>query len=706
LQVIAPLAELLTAGRDAGLPANISRKSEHDDFGALTAAALAEPAAAVAATQADADEPPPHADLAHPRREKAIPRTEQVAFDTPPSRRHDATADLTLAWAPLASFSGDTGGLAPVAEAVEIEIGKAVNTNATAPFADVRQGKVIASAPVANVREAETIASAPAAEGEQSKATASAPAAEGEQGKATASARTADGGQGKKIASARAADGGQGKTIASAPAADGEQGKATATNRAATSPGDLEGPTRAGMHRVTSESREDPPAPPAATPRGEERESAGPTRESARVEDPLKTPGEEPVRESRPRDAVPASTRPDDAAPPRGLGARDETGEATERPAARTENRAEAFRPAASEQTRGEATAGKAAASRDSAELLGEHRSFPRTETQSPNRSAGTERAARAAADAERPAPERAAPRATEVRSTPAQTERPLGEHPAPAKTERTAEERPAPAPADRPTGDRSETPPPIERKVVDLSTLLQRAGSRTDDAEVPLATAHPRESNTSHDAAPEANRQGNAPTQATAPSERADASAATTPSTPPESMTAALPKPASIPAPVELEAGVAPAPEAGVPETLTLRLTSAFEALLAAKAREYLEHGATRLRVQLDPPSLGRLRIELDLSDTRASARIFASNPEAAALLSRDRGDLVRAFTQQGIQDVTVHVESENRPPRGGPGDDPTANENFEDWDVAETNVADASPPPAAPRSRLDLFI
>jgi flagellar hook-length control protein FliK len=177
-------------------------------------------------------------------------------------------------------------------------------------------------------------------------------------------------------------------------------------------------------------------------------------------------------------------------------------------------------------------------------------------------------------------------------------------------------------------------------------------------------------------------------------------------PQSPPESTTAGLAKPVTIPPLNELEPGIARAPGARFPEPLVLRLTSAFEAQLAAKAREFLERGETRLRVQLDPPSLGRLRIELDLSETRATARIFTANPEAAALLARDRGELVRAFTQQGILDVTVHVEAESRPSRGWAGGDRSELEHFADWDLNEDDVADASPPRAAPHGRLDLFI
>jgi flagellar hook-length control protein FliK len=77
-------------------------------------------------------------------------------------------------------------------------------------------------------------------------------------------------------------------------------------------------------------------------------------------------------------------------------------------------------------------------------------------------------------------------------------------------------------------------------------------------------------------------------------------------------------------------------------------------------RARELLTRGKTEIRIRLDPPSLGRLRIRLQIEDGRAVARIAATSPEAAALLGRDREELVRAFQNQGFENVEVHVEAD----------------------------------------------
>jgi flagellar hook-length control protein FliK len=118
-------------------------------------------------------------------------------------------------------------------------------------------------------------------------------------------------------------------------------------------------------------------------------------------------------------------------------------------------------------------------------------------------------------------------------------------------------------------------------------------------------------------------------------------------------------------------------APRPAEAPDLLLPVTAGLEAQLARKSREFLARGHTSLRVTLDPPSLGRLRVDLELSEHRAVARIVAHSPEAAALLQRDRQELVRAFQQQGIHDVSVHVESRSPETAGGrdgedrPGDE-----------------------------------
>ncbi len=97
--------------------------------------------------------------------------------------------------------------------------------------------------------------------------------------------------------------------------------------------------------------------------------------------------------------------------------------------------------------------------------------------------------------------------------------------------------------------------------------------------------------------------------------------------------------------------------------EELELRWTPRIHHELAAKARSFFERGETEIRITLDPPELGKLTVKLEISPGRVSAHLVASTPHAAALLERDREDLVRAFESQGIDDVSVHVGSEGSP-------------------------------------------
>jgi len=125
-------------------------------------------------------------------------------------------------------------------------------------------------------------------------------------------------------------------------------------------------------------------------------------------------------------------------------------------------------------------------------------------------------------------------------------------------------------------------------------------------------------------------------------------------------------------------------------------------------KAREFLERGRTQIRVTLDPPSLGKLRVDLDVSEHRAVARIVATSPEAAALLAREREELIRAFQQQGIHDVSVQVESGTHGTSHGHAD-PDGDEQPErgTGDPAASSAARRTPSPAATGSRgVDLFV
>ncbi len=98
-------------------------------------------------------------------------------------------------------------------------------------------------------------------------------------------------------------------------------------------------------------------------------------------------------------------------------------------------------------------------------------------------------------------------------------------------------------------------------------------------------------------------------------------------------------------------------------PDETHLAWTPQIRHELAAKTRSFLERGETEIRITLDPPELGKLSIKLEIGPGRVAAHLVATNAHAAALLDRDRSDLIRAFEAQGIDDVSVHVGAERSP-------------------------------------------
>jgi flagellar hook-length control protein FliK len=140
-------------------------------------------------------------------------------------------------------------------------------------------------------------------------------------------------------------------------------------------------------------------------------------------------------------------------------------------------------------------------------------------------------------------------------------------------------------------------------------------------------------------------------------------------------------------------------------PAELLLRTAPGLERQLAQKSRELLARGYTRIRVTLDPPSLGRLRVELDVSENRVAARIVATSTDALHLLQRDRDELVRSFQQAGMDEVVVDVESEARDTARGRDEEDRRGEGTEDAPApAETGRTQTGRARDAHSRRIDL--
>lgn len=152
-------------------------------------------------------------------------------------------------------------------------------------------------------------------------------------------------------------------------------------------------------------------------------------------------------------------------------------------------------------------------------------------------------------------------------------------------------------------------------------------------------------------------------------------------------------------------------APTSAPPPSVDLRepmsWTPQVRLELAAKAREFLDRGITEIRLRLDPPSLGKLRIKLEVGEGRISAHLFASSAHAAALLERDRGELVRAFEAQGIDDVSVQIGTERDARHRTPEDELEDAASPRDSRLEEEEPEVLFRPPARTRcARIDLVV
>jgi len=71
----------------------------------------------------------------------------------------------------------------------------------------------------------------------------------------------------------------------------------------------------------------------------------------------------------------------------------------------------------------------------------------------------------------------------------------------------------------------------------------------------------------------------------------------------------------------------------------------------LTGRIEQAVSEGQTTLTVRLDPESLGRVEVKLELQDGRVTASIAAERPATLDLLQRDARLLERAVQQSGLQ-------------------------------------------------------
>ncbi|HKE02028.1 MAG TPA: flagellar hook-length control protein FliK [Planctomycetota bacterium] len=130
-------------------------------------------------------------------------------------------------------------------------------------------------------------------------------------------------------------------------------------------------------------------------------------------------------------------------------------------------------------------------------------------------------------------------------------------------------------------------------------------------------------------------------------------------------------PLPSHTPAPPPLpSSSSAPLPPAAAPPA---RPDPALPAWAAAESvlrqlRVHLRPGAAEIRLRLDPPGLGELRIRFVYEDRRLRARVEATEPTTAALLREREHDLRAAIKDAGIDVADLDLAADGN--GGAPSD------------------------------------
>jgi flagellar hook-length control protein FliK len=71
----------------------------------------------------------------------------------------------------------------------------------------------------------------------------------------------------------------------------------------------------------------------------------------------------------------------------------------------------------------------------------------------------------------------------------------------------------------------------------------------------------------------------------------------------------------------------------------------------VALRITKALEHDRTEIRIQLDPPELGEVDIQLEFRDLRLIATVSAERSDTLDLLQRDARTLARSLREAGLE-------------------------------------------------------
>jgi hypothetical protein len=110
----------------------------------------------------------------------------------------------------------------------------------------------------------------------------------------------------------------------------------------------------------------------------------------------------------------------------------------------------------------------------------------------------------------------------------------------------------------------------------------------------------------------------------------------------------------------------------------------------VALRITRALEHDRTEIRIQLDPPELGEVDIQLEFRDLRLTAIVSAERPDTLDLLQRDARTLARSLREAGLE----LADSDLSFAAGGRNDRPDAGHSGQRATVLPHPLATPAPP------------
>ena len=82
----------------------------------------------------------------------------------------------------------------------------------------------------------------------------------------------------------------------------------------------------------------------------------------------------------------------------------------------------------------------------------------------------------------------------------------------------------------------------------------------------------------------------------------------------------------------------------------------------ISSRMQVQRQAGKNRIELQLEPESLGRVRLELELENTELTARILVDNEQVRSHLEQNLDSLRSSLLRQGFNVGEIQIESRDR--------------------------------------------